>query len=335
MADGTTYETFQQELEPLLRKRGWWGRQNMVDPLTGEAKIVQLGSPRRLRIIFDTNIRMAYARGQWERIARVAEARPFLRYVTVGDNRVRDEHRPWHGTVLRWDHPFWKTHYPPNGWACRCTVQQYSADDLKTFGFKVSDEPPPGWDSRKAWTNKRTGRVYQVPRGIAPGFQHNVGRINPANDDADRLIARIDDTDPDLQRAAVGQPWQTDLFRRHAAGDLAGDWPIAITQGAVAKHLGARSSVVRLSQYTSLKQTRNRAGQNFSPQYYSLVQRALDMDHVWFDDKSPGWVHAYAELDGRWWHIVLRRIGGDTYLSTLHRIEATRAGRAITKRNKL
>jgi uncharacterized protein with gpF-like domain len=32
------------------------------------------------------------------------------------DGRTRPMHAAWHNTVLPFDHPFWKTHYPPNGW---------------------------------------------------------------------------------------------------------------------------------------------------------------------------------------------------------------------------
>ena len=178
LADGTTFGTFRAELEPLLRKKGWWGRQPMLDPVTGETRIVQLGSARRLRIVFDTNLRMAYAKGRWERIERVAEARPWLRYVGVLDARTRPQHRAWHGTVLRWDDPWWRAHYPPNGWRCRCIVQQFSDDDLESFGYKPSPNAPN--DGARAWRNSRDGKVYQVPVGIDPGFQHNVGLIGRA-----------------------------------------------------------------------------------------------------------------------------------------------------------
>lgn len=139
LTEGLSFQQFQKDLEPLLRARGWWGRQPMTDPLTGETRIVQLGSPRRLRIIYDTNLRMAHAKGRWERIERVAETRPWLRYLAIQDARTRPEHMAWHGTVLRWDHPFWETHYPPNGWRCRCIVQQLSDDDLEDFGVEPSD----------------------------------------------------------------------------------------------------------------------------------------------------------------------------------------------------
>lgn len=116
LAKGRTFEQFRQELEPTLRAAGWWGRQERTDPLTGERRMVQLGSTRRLQIIYDTNLRTAYAAGQWERIERVKAARPWLRYVAVLDARTRPLHRAWHGTILPVDHPWWRTHYPPPQW---------------------------------------------------------------------------------------------------------------------------------------------------------------------------------------------------------------------------
>lgn len=46
-----------------------------------------------------------------------------LRYSTVGDARVRDAHRALNGVTLPMSHVFWKTHYTPNGWKCRCDVE--------------------------------------------------------------------------------------------------------------------------------------------------------------------------------------------------------------------
>ncbi|RIK92480.1 MAG: hypothetical protein DCC73_11900 [Proteobacteria bacterium] len=118
LADGITFEQFRKELTPILQKKNWWGRQTMTDPKTGETIMAQLGSPRRLRIIYDTNLRMARAAGRWEAAQRLKKRRPFLRYTAVLDSRTRPEHRAWHNTVLPVDHPFWQTHYPPNGWNC-------------------------------------------------------------------------------------------------------------------------------------------------------------------------------------------------------------------------
>lgn len=43
-----------------------------------------------------------------------------LQYRTAGDNRVRDSHARLQGVTLPKKDSFWNTHYPPNGWGCRC-----------------------------------------------------------------------------------------------------------------------------------------------------------------------------------------------------------------------
>lgn len=174
IADGTTFETFQSQLTPTLQKKGWWGIKEMEDPKTGELRDVQLGSARRLRTIYDTNLRSAYSAGAWERIQRTKQTRPFLRYVVVDDNRLREKHRGWQGTILPIDHPFWETFYPPNGWHCRCSVQQLSQRDLDRRGLKVTEiAPSPPLITHQ---NKKTGRIDITPRGIDPGFGFNIGK---------------------------------------------------------------------------------------------------------------------------------------------------------------
>ena len=51
LENGTPYNEFAKQLAPILQEKGWWGKKEMTDPVTGEAKEVQLGSPRRLNII--------------------------------------------------------------------------------------------------------------------------------------------------------------------------------------------------------------------------------------------------------------------------------------------
>ncbi len=174
IAEGRTLAQFREELTPVLQAKGWWGRQEMADPLTGEARTVQLGSPRRLKVIFETNLRTSYAAGRWERIERVKAAMPYLRYVAVMDERTRPEHRAWHGTVLPVDDPWWDAHYPPCGWNCRCTVTQLGERTLERRGWKVTERPVTF--PARAFTNPRTGEVTTVPGGIDPGWAYNVGK---------------------------------------------------------------------------------------------------------------------------------------------------------------
>ena len=79
IAEGTTFQDFRRTLGPQLRDKGWWGKREMVDPVTGETVNAQLGSDARLRKIFDTNVSTAYSEGQSERIQRNIELFPYLR----------------------------------------------------------------------------------------------------------------------------------------------------------------------------------------------------------------------------------------------------------------
>ncbi len=172
IAEGRTLEQFRTDLEPELKRQGWWGRKTMTDPATGEQRTVQLGSARRLRVIFDTNMRTSYAAGRWVRIQRTKSALPYLQYIQLQRVNARDDHKPFHELVIPVDHPFWATHFPPNGWFCACATLQMTAAAVERRGLSVTTDPPMG---TRAWTNPRTGQIDQVPEGITPGFNTNPG----------------------------------------------------------------------------------------------------------------------------------------------------------------
>lgn len=172
MDEGWPAERFIQELTPTLQAKGWWGKQRMTDPKTGEERLVTTGTPRRLRVIFDTNMRMAHSAGRWERFWRSRVTRPFVRYNHTPQADPRPHHLAWNGILLPIEHPFWRTHWCPNGWGCKCYPTSHRAgtptseDELRRRG--VYDLEP--------WKNKRTGQVEMVPKGIDKGFGYNVGQ---------------------------------------------------------------------------------------------------------------------------------------------------------------
>jgi SPP1 gp7 family putative phage head morphogenesis protein len=128
----------------------------------------------RTRVIYDTNMRTAHMAGRWDQIQRTKKLRPYLIYMTVGDQRVRDEHRKWHAMALPVDDAWWNTHYPPNDFGCRCYVIQASAADLKRRGIEVHNAPPENPTRR---INTSTGEDFgDVPEGVAVGWNYNVGK---------------------------------------------------------------------------------------------------------------------------------------------------------------
>lgn len=208
LTEGKTLEEFSRTLRPVLTDKGWWGRKLAVDPLTGEERVVQLGSLKRLKTIFETNMRVSYAAGHWSAFERNKASRPFLRYVAILDERTRPAHRARHNLVLPVDHPYWDTWAPPCGWGCRCTLQSLSQRDVDRLvrqGEILKFEPPQ--DTFRDFVNTRTGEVTRVPDGIDPGWAYNPGkaaieamlrRAEKLVTAPPRLAAAYDDaTDPD------------------------------------------------------------------------------------------------------------------------------------------
>jgi len=178
IAAGTTLRQFKDDLTPTLQRLGWWGRRAMVDPLTGETVEAQLGSPRRLRTIYTANLRTARAAGQWERAQRTKTALPYLRYGLGPSERHRPQHASWNGLILPVDHPFWNTHYPPNGWGCKCRVRQISRVEMNRRQWRQSPSP---LVRHTTWVNRRTGQTELLPDGIDPGWDTNPGKTRQLN----------------------------------------------------------------------------------------------------------------------------------------------------------
>lgn len=125
------------------------------------------GEAWRTRVIYETNLRSSYAAGRYAQLTdpEQLKATPYWRYVH-NDSVLspRPQHKAWGDSrlTLRHDHPFWQTHFPPNGWGCRCRVTAVRAprDGDAT-------EPPEGW----ADIDAKTG----APDGIDKGWAYAPG----------------------------------------------------------------------------------------------------------------------------------------------------------------
>lgn len=317
LAGGRTFEQFRADLQPLLEREGWWGRKLAIDPTTGAKEMVQLGSPRRLRTIYNVNIRMATAAGKWARVEAVAPARPYLRYVAVLDERTRHDHRQWHGTILRWDDKWWREHYPPNGWNCRCTVMQLSERDLHRNGWMVSPSPKV---QREEWENKRTGAKIEVPEGIDPGFAYNVGRAGLAAA-SDRLRDKLDAAPVDIAAAAITGIVKSDEFAALLAGRGRVSLPVAQVDLALQAALGTATRTLVMSADDMRKQREKGRQEEIGQEAYAdILPLLLRTGTAVLQDEGRKMV-VVGEVAGLWHQAVIKRTGsGDTlFLNSFRR----------------
>jgi hypothetical protein len=163
IAQGTTLEEFRRDINPLLGRLGWADR--------GPGYVAW-----RTRVVYETNMRTAYAAGRYAEMTDpdVLAARPFWRYRHSGKKDFRQLHKDWDGKVIPASDDFWKTHFPPNGWGCGCYVQSLGPRDLARLGMDGPDQAPSS--GGRPWTDPRTNEKHVVPAGIDPGWDYSVGR---------------------------------------------------------------------------------------------------------------------------------------------------------------
>lgn len=163
LENGQTLRDFEQALRPILQAKGWWGKVVVVDPDTQEAQLVQLGSSRRLKTIYQTNLQSAYMAGRYKRQME-ADAFPYLMYVAVMDAKTRKSHALLNGKVYRKDDPVWDVIYPPNGFNCRCRTRSLTAGQVEREGRTVEPSPEIEKQDVRAGIDKVTGEVTHTTR---------------------------------------------------------------------------------------------------------------------------------------------------------------------------
>lgn len=118
---GQTLEQWKADLIPTLQKKGWWGKQTVINP-AGVEQNVQLGSHRRLRTIFDTNMQSAYSAGRYKTMLASTATRPFWEWRHITMQNPRKQHQALNGVLFRADDSFWSVAFPPSEFGCKCRV---------------------------------------------------------------------------------------------------------------------------------------------------------------------------------------------------------------------
>ena len=96
----------------------------------------------RAEFLLRTHGFQAYAVARHQQQMAASRDFPYWKYETVGDSKVRAGHAALDGKVLRADDPWWKTHYPPWDWGCRCTVIALDEEDAQEIGISKSGDMP-------------------------------------------------------------------------------------------------------------------------------------------------------------------------------------------------
>lgn len=156
ISQGTTLDEFRRDFRSIVAKHGWTG-------WTGEGSAK--GEAWRTKVIYQTNLRTSYMAGLHAQL--VAANYKYWVYKHSGAEHPRLHHLALDGIALPPGHPFWRTHFPPNGWGCGCEVNGANTRaGIRRMGGDPDKKLPPDWDKRG-----RDGNLAGISRGwdYAPG----------------------------------------------------------------------------------------------------------------------------------------------------------------------
>lgn len=160
-ADGAGLQAFRKDFKAIVAKHGWTG-------WTGEG--TREGEAWRTRIIYQTNMATSYWAGRHAQMSdpEVLKFHPYWRYIhSDGVLNPRLKHLEWHGVTLLASHPFWKTHFAPNGIGCQCRITSVTRKEGEASARAGLGEPPAGWDAIDPATGEQVG--------IGKGFGYTPG----------------------------------------------------------------------------------------------------------------------------------------------------------------
>lgn len=159
IAQGTGLEAFRRDFARIIQRTGW--------DYTGSFDW-------RTRVIYQTNLATSYAAGRWAQLndPDLVKLRPYWKYVhSDGVANPRPLHVAWSGLILERTDPWWRTHFPPNGWGCHCRVVAVSKREYEAASPDKTQAP----DHQTIVHIDRNGVEHVIPRGIDYGFAHVPG----------------------------------------------------------------------------------------------------------------------------------------------------------------
>lgn len=177
------FDEWQASIEPYLKEKGWWGRQEMIMP-DGTVKKVQLGSDHRLKTIYDTNVNQAYHKAREHK--GDYDIYPYAMWLSRGDVRTRPSHAALDSSIFRRDDPYYQSIKPRKAWRCRCdeillTAEQagrYERNEALTIYEDLSDKV-----TTETVTLQGTSGAYSAPVNILrladmPAYRTDPGWIH-------------------------------------------------------------------------------------------------------------------------------------------------------------
>jgi SPP1 gp7 family putative phage head morphogenesis protein len=311
--NGTTFNQFKRELEPTLKRSGWWGKVKAKD-VPGYSpdikidpdKVVQLGSPHRLKTIYSTNLSVAYSAGRYKAMKENAGDRPYWMYDATMDSNTRLGHAKLHGKVYRHDDPFWDVYLPPNDWGCRCGVIPITEKEVEKDNLKIEK----GEDFNDF-----------IP---GEGWAHNPGKA--------AFFPDLNKYDYDIASKFVEHGLDNPDFNLFYEGKIKGNFPVAVIDKNYQKLIAAKTNNVLLSDESLIKNKKEQT--DLTIKDYQNIPTFISKAQLIVKDKDN--VLVFIKRNGKIFHSVIKSTGtGDELFLTSLRITSLKDVNRMRKRGEI
>lgn len=186
IAEGRGFEEFSKDFSEIATRYGW-------QPPKGQS------AAWRANVVGNTNLRLAYAAGQWQQRQdpAVKKLRPGLMWRHRDSPVPRPHHKAMDGRVLDGNDPQWSGFSLPSGIGCRCRLYTVAKPD-EGF-YNLSDSLPyqlPNGKTTQVPAVKVADKLYPV---ADPGFFYTPGK-SPTSARPAILKQMIERQPPALQK---------------------------------------------------------------------------------------------------------------------------------------
>ena len=348
-AKGMNLKDWSAQAEQRMRAKGWWGKKEITT--ADGTREVQLGSPYRLKTIYQTNMAQAYEAGRqsvmWDDQDTLF---PYVMYSAILDNKTRPRHRALHGVVMLKSDPAWQAIAPKNGYNCRCLIIELMQADVTAGGYSVRSskgffridsvdvnnggiaqvarlEFPdlPAFATDAGWVGRPTALFMpDLAKYPTEMSRHFVSQLLGDSDVFKSVYRKIEGVVSAEVKALEAQGIkvsktivQKDLREKLTPNLVTGTkFPVAVISAAMAEQLGAKTTTVLLSDDTLLKQIINRQNQDIGIAEYNLVQPTLENPILITSDKD--YHYSFFQRNERLYVAVIKvtRDGEEIYLQS-------------------